>query len=171
MKKQHVILILLLFAVIIQCSYYYVKLPDTLASHFGKGGNPDSWSSKTEYFAVILVAYGFGIGSVVFGFFILPSCIKYFPDSMISLPNKDYWLAPERREKTFRDLRPMIDWMGIMTIAFIVGVMQIVFRSSLPDVQHFSIEIFLVLVGLYAAYSIVWGIRLYRRFSKPPTLP
>src|SRR5215831_1038525 len=39
---------------LIQTAYYYPRLPEMIASHFGVGGRPDRWSSKPGFFLTMV---------------------------------------------------------------------------------------------------------------------
>ena len=80
---------------VLDVAHYLPLVPDPMASHFGLSGRPNGWSSHFRMIAglTVLVLVFAAIFAVTFFF-------SRVPDRLISLPNKTYWLAPERREAT-----------------------------------------------------------------------
>ena len=75
---------------------YHPKLPDTVASHFNGSGEADGFSSKLTH-SITMVCLQAGM---VLMFLILGFALKKLPTSMVNIPNKDYWFAPERKDET-----------------------------------------------------------------------
>jgi uncharacterized membrane protein len=92
MSKYQIALLILVLVAVVQFTYYYPRLPEMVASHFDGEGRPNGCMPKNEFFKMFAVITALIIGI----FLLLPKLIKRVPPSMINLPNKDYWLAPER---------------------------------------------------------------------------
>ena len=79
-------------------------LPDLVAIHFRGGGIPDAWASKWTHALIFMViqlplfALCLSVGRLTLN----------SPARWISLPNKDYWLAPEHREQAAAIMGRMI---------------------------------------------------------------
>ncbi len=101
MSLARAILYLLIGVFLAQIVYYYPNLPETVASHFNGLGKPDGWMTKQNFviFESVLLLI------IIFEFTLLPFVIEKMPNSLINLPNKDYWLATERREATLGVIR------------------------------------------------------------------
>src|ERR1041385_876092 len=93
-------------------------LPDRLATHFGPNGRPNGWMSRDAFvrFEVIIALVPV---AVVYALGILGGAL---PPSLISLPNRDYWLASERRARTMQRLRVAMFELGNTTLAFVLFV-------------------------------------------------
>ena len=95
--------VLLAIAMIVG-AWYYPQLPDTVASHFSASGEADGWMSRGGfiifYAALMVFLYGTFVGT---GYL-----MRVLPDSYINVPNKNYWLAPVRREESKRFLEKII---------------------------------------------------------------
>lgn len=142
-----------------QLIYYYPQLPERIASHFGVGGEPDGWMSKTAF-------YSFEIGLLVFVlglFFCITRFLPKMPKELINLPNKDYWLAPERREKTFRIFRDKMEMFQIPLLALLVSVNQLVIRANLTR-ENLSPASWLV-IAAFLVYTIFWSVNLNQKFK------
>jgi uncharacterized membrane protein len=78
----------------VQYFYYAPRLPEIVASHFGKAGTVNGWETRTLFFSLEL-------GSILLATIIsfgVPRSIEALPISMINLPHKEFWLSPERRD-------------------------------------------------------------------------
>src|SRR5450631_3005064 len=93
---------------IVQCIHDFPLLPDRMASHFAASGAPNGWMSKTQFFIVFAVVFL----PALFVEFWLHRKIEKTPGARINLPNKEFWLAPERRAKTFAYFESFFAWYG-----------------------------------------------------------
>mgnify|MGYP000982640530 CR=1 FL=1 len=72
------------------------QLPQCVASHFNAAGEANGWMSRSAY-VIFTSVFGLCLPLFIIGVFFT---IRFMPVSIISLPNRDYWLAPERRVET-----------------------------------------------------------------------
>ena len=142
-----------------QLLYYYPQLPERIASHFNFRGEPDGWMSKDAFYVFEL-----GLLAFLLGLFF---CISYFlpkmPRRLINLPNKDYWLAPERRAETLRIVRNKMETFQIPLLALLVSINQLTIRANLSG-ENLSPASWFV-VGAFVIYTFVWGFRLNGEFK------
>lgn len=154
------VLAFLVISFIGQIVYYYPNLPERMASHFNAFGEPDRWMSKSAFmifeFVVLLL--------VIAEFTILPLLIKSLPESLINLPNKDYWLAAERREKTFLILKRFFEIFSIILLLLFISINEFVFRSNLNK-QDLSNFVWLILL-LFLTFFAFLTFRLISKFKK-----
>jgi len=158
--------LLLIGVSVLQAGYYYPKLPDTVASHFNVAGDPDSWMSKDPFLALSVGLVTF-IAVVWLGIHLL---IARMPDSMVNLPHKDYWLAPQRRKQTHAFMASVMLWLACATMGLIIAVDQLVIQANLSEAQTLS-NAFWVLLSLYLVFTVVWLVRLFLRFKRIPDDP
>ncbi len=161
MRLARFLLVALLLVIALQVAYYAPRLPDTVASHFGAGGQPDGWSSKTELFVV----YGVVAVVTVAPFLLLPLLLRRIPDNLINLPRKDYWLAPERREETFRVITVYLLWLGNGTLMFLAHVMGVAMAANLEPEPRLG-DTFWWSFGLYMAFVVLWLVAFIRHFYR-----
>ena len=162
MRAGRVILTVLLAAAVLQIFYYYPQLPSTVASHFGSGGRPNGWSSKEFFLGIYL-----GVLALFLVTFVgLPVLFRRIPPAWINLPNKDYWLAPERRAGTVTILGSEMLWFGNATIAFMIAVFELAIRANLSESVRLSQPAMWSLLVAYMVYTAVWLIQFYRRFAR-----
>lgn len=150
---------------ILQILYYYPLMPGTMASHFNTAGKANGWMGREGFF---LLSFG-TLVLFVFIFLILPRLLRHFPDSLINLPNKDHWLAPERRAATFDRIRGRIMWVGSATALFMLVLFQLVLHANLSGVGSMSAGVLWGLLGVYIAFTAVWCVLFIRSFRMPKT--
>jgi uncharacterized membrane protein len=155
------LLVLMFAAIAAHLGYYYPKLPDVIASHFGARGKPDDWSSKQTFVAIMIA-----LAAVLMLIFLaMGPILRRTPDSMINLPHKAYWLAPRRREHTIEAVVVMLRWVGVATLALLIGVNQLVMEANLHRDRTLSRASWILISG-YLALVLFWSARLYGRFRR-----
>jgi uncharacterized membrane protein len=156
-------LLLLGFVVtIIQMAYFYPRLPERLATHFGPSGYPDGWASKGGFVA----SFGVFLLFDTLLFVGLALLLPRMPTDALNMPNKDYWLSPENRAASLAYLSDQMLWFGAGTFALLVSLMQMTFNVNLTPTPSLGIEAWLMLGG-YLVFVTVWLIALFRRFARP----
>lgn len=136
------------------------QLPPRVASHFDLGGRPDGFQSKHTFFwtsvlldLVLLVLL-----------LLLPLLIARVPLRSINLPNKEYWLAPERRAETLARLLTWVSWFSCASIGLLCGVFELIIRANLRGTA-LGYQAWLLLTSylLFMLFSTVAMARAFRR--------
>jgi uncharacterized membrane protein len=151
---------LLAVAAALHMIYYYPLLPDRVASHFDAYGRPNGWSGKTTFF------------SIYAGVVILMAIIQIttrlsfarMPVSLINLPNKDYWLSPERRAESMVVFMKYMSGFWSATLFFLMSTMHLAIRVNLGWRQSLG-DWFFLLLAAYILFTLVWTVALIRRFA------
>jgi len=157
-------LVYLVIAIVIgaQIALHYPELPERVASHFDIAGNPNDYMSKSG-----LVIFYVCIATFVLGLFgAMPWILRRLPNSLINIPNRDYWLAPERREQTIETVSVLMDVFSAGIGALLVVTFELTFRASESGDGHLPAP-WLVL-GTFLAFVAIWVGVWLKRFSKAP---
>lgn len=149
---------------VVQYGYYAQRLPEILGSHFGRNGAVNGWQSKAVFFstelAVVILAAVVGFG--------IPRIIGAMPVSLINLPNKEFWLGPERREESLFYIRSWSAWFGCALLAFLLFVMELAFRANLQTPPRFNNAAFIPALLAFVAFDTIALILLILHFAKAP---
>jgi len=147
---------------LLQSVYYYPQLPDIIASHFDGHGNANGWSGKPAFFGLYLAIVVLLIG--VFDW--MPKRIQSRPDGQMKIPNREYWLAPERRAATWAFFRRQLLLMGVVHLCLAIFAIQLAILANFetPPRLHSSIGWGL---GAYFVFFAAWLIHFFVRFKKP----
>jgi uncharacterized membrane protein len=156
-------LLLLVGISFLQMLYFWPLMPETMASHFDGMGKANGFAPRAGFFALYagLIALFFLV------FLILPRQLGRLPDRLINLPNKNFWLALERRESTFAVIEKQIVRFGSATLILIIITMQLVFQANRSGAAGIPGKAIWVLLALYLIFSLAWTINFVRRFGKP----
>ena len=161
MRKTAVpLFILLLLLCIAQVTYYYPLLPDRVASHFGASGRPDAWSSKESFVKIYFIVIAFiavlfpGIGLM----------LRKAPTDLMNLPNKGYWLSPERKEETVDVLSRQFLWFGSATLLLLLDIFHQSFRVHLGKAQ--ALDHAWISIVVYVLFTTFWSIALIVKFMR-----
>lgn len=140
----------------------YDQWPDNVATHFDLGGNPNGWMSRNVNL-VAFVVLGLTPPLFIYGIFCLAGI---FPTRFVNLPRREYWLAPERRDATMRELRRQSLWLGCLMVLFAAGLYVITFEANQQNPAKLSSNYVLLHLGGFFLGMAVWVIFLLRRFWK-----
>jgi uncharacterized membrane protein len=157
-----IILVVLCSIFVAYLIYSAPLLPDKVATHFGAGGQPNGWMSRSEHL-ILMGALGLGMPLVSV---IIALLSRYIPSGMVNIPNRQYWLSPERREQTSRYITRQMFWMASLEVAFFAGIQwSIVEANRLTPVQLPADKFWPLFIGFMAAIGI-WSIVFILHFRK-----
>ena len=139
-------------------------LPDLVASHFDGAGAPNGWMTRNAY---RLVTMAFAVGLPLFVTLAIALCARLIPARYVNIPNKHYWLAPERRAQSLEFLGVHAMWLGCVMALFSAGVHWITMRANASTPPHLDNRMLFVLLGAFVVALIAWIAVLHRRFHKP----
>jgi len=135
-------------------------LPPRVASHFGAGGVANGWQSLEAYRATMLVlAIGLPAGVVA----MMAWLPRRFP-RFLSLPAREHWLAPERREATYAALTSFALAIGALVVTFVVALHLVVVAANASTPPRFADGPFWLLTGTFTATIVALIIGYHRRF-------
>jgi hypothetical protein len=141
-----------------------LRLPAVVASHFGASGFANGFMPRDSYISFML-AFAIGLPVLI----VVASRLRFDkPGARINLPNRDYWLAPERREQTVSFLREHVLRLGATLVAFLCYVHWLVVRANEAQAAHISIPWLWSGVAAFVVATLVWLKVLMGRFRNLP---
>jgi len=99
--------------------------------------------------------------------FWMPRRIARTGEDRFRLPNKDYWLAPERRDETFAYFEKFFAWYGCAFLALEVFAMGLAMRANLETPLKLPTAPIVSAIVAFALFNLVGVLAMFRRFSKP----
>ena len=92
-----------------------LSLPEYVASHFVSSGQANGFMPRIIYVRLMVVMV------VVAPFLMayLPSLSLNKPDARINLPNREYWLSPERRQETINKISRSMKGAALFMAVFL----------------------------------------------------
>lgn len=100
--------------------------------------------------------------------FLAPRQIAAQPNARINLPNRDYWLAPERREQTMRFISATMAWFGCEILLVLISGTFLGLRANLATDHRFNSEAMLTVLICFLAGLLGLLVRLVRHFQRVP---
>lgn len=137
-------------------------LPGSVASHYGVNGQPNGAMARSVYVAV-MIAVAVGLPMLIVA---LTAWLPRIAPGAMNIPNRDYWLAPERRASTFAYLTAHACWMGIALAAFVTALHLIIIDANGPSPAQLRMERFLPLVVLFVTFTALGGLLMMLRFRR-----
>lgn len=147
---------------LLMAAYYYPRMPERMASHFAADGHANGWQPREAFFLIMLVV---GSLSAIISFF-APWRIASQPNGRINLPNRDYWLAPERRDQTMNYIAAFMAWFGCGVLFVLLSGTLLALQANLAPDHHFNSQAMIVVLVAFLLLLMVGMIRFVRHFQK-----
>jgi len=151
---------MLLLAIVGQAWLAMPLLSDKVITHFGFSGKGDSWSSKESFFLM----------QILFSFFIflLMGGISLFlnklPNSALNIPNKEYWLSPERRESTIEAFSFYLNIISSATLLFFFFIFREMIEINIHEKNSLGPTFWISLLS-FMVFTLAITIRILTLFS------
>src|SRR5580704_235844 len=163
-RVPQAVFVLLVFLGFLQARNFATAMPGVMATHFGASGSANGWQTKGQFFFLEIVMLGV---CLLIGFGV-PAIIAAAPPSMMNLPNKEFWLAPVRRDHTLSVFRIQMAWFACALLTFLIVVNQLVFNANQTVPRHLNGPQFTMALVAFLGFTALWTIRLISYFSKVP---
>lgn len=139
-------------------------LPDVVASHFVAGGVANGFMPRGQYLGFML-ALVVGVPSVLF---FAGRLAARLPVRFINLPNRQYWLAPERRAATLASLGGFGAWAAYATLGILCLAHGLVVRANLEHPPRLEQAPFIGALALFFLALFIGMLVVLRRFFRAP---
>lgn len=153
--------LIILAAAIAQAIYAFPQMPERMASHFAASGIPNGWMTKVQFF----LAYATTFLPALFVEFWVGRRISRTPETRINLPNKEYWLAPERCAGTFAYFESFFAWYGCALLGLLVFVFRLAMRANLTAAPRLPTGPTLTAIAAFVIFNVAAIVAVLRRFS------
>jgi uncharacterized membrane protein len=139
-------------------------LPPVVASHFGPGGAANGFMSKGTYTAFMLAV----VVAVPALIALSGQLVRILPPQLINLPNRQYWLAPQRRAATLESLSSLSSRFALALVVFLCFVHWLVVRANASQPARLPEASLFVGLAVFGAATLFWLFALFRRFGRVP---
>jgi serine/threonine-protein kinase len=137
-------------------------LPERVAIHFGASGQPNGWMSRSTHL-LLMGALGMGLPLISV---IIALVIRLTPARFINLPNRDYWLSPERQSQTCIYISRQLIWLACLEVVFFAGIQFLIVEANQMAPAQLPMEMFLSLIGGFLVAVALWIIVFIRHFAR-----
>lgn len=139
-------------------------LPPVVASHFASGGAANGFMGRGTYTA-FMVAVVVAVPALI-GF--SGQLIRLLPLQWINLPNKQYWLAPQRRAATVDSLSSLTVPFALALVVFLSFVHWLVVQANAVHPARLPEGSLFVGLAVFGVAAVLWVVVLFRRFGRVP---
>lgn len=140
------------------------SLPAVVASHFGASGQANGFMPREIYVRIMLGLLVFVSLFMVY----LPGWTMNSPNARINLPNRDFWLAPERRQETIDRLRRSMRGAASLTVAFLGFVHWLVIQANKLVPPHMPTAWIIGGLAVFILSMLCWSWLLIKPFLNVP---
>ena len=150
-----------LAVLLFQGALAYPQLPDQMVTHMSLEGEPDGFGSKSGFYL------SFGLAVLLINIMppLLSILLKKLPESLINLPNKEYWFADATRKAKAVDIMVgmLAATMGMVNVMFILIFQQMADLSigNAPSIPTWLIWCIIPILILFPP------VYLFRSFRVP----
>jgi hypothetical protein len=138
------------------------QLPLTVASHFDAAGQPNAFMSRGAYIRFVL-CIAVGLPALVVA--ILWTVYSRATD--LKLPNRDYWLAPGRLDRTRAFLIAHAVWFGSLLAALACCVHWLELGANRQQPPHLSNQSFAAVLIAFLIATAAWIAAIMFAFRRP----
>jgi hypothetical protein len=94
------------------------------------------------------------------------SAARRLPERLVNLPNKDYWLAPGRREQALSALELRMTVLACALAVFLCVVHWLVVEANAATPPRLHEPRFVAALAAFVAFAIGWSAAFYLRFRR-----
>jgi serine/threonine-protein kinase len=137
-------------------------LPDSVATHFDVTGQADGWMSRVVY---IWFALAFLSGLPILIAYLITRLSRRLPQ-WTNIPNRAYWLAPERRAASMGFLAAQGFRLGCFIVMVTIGLHYTILVANQQSPPVLPMRTFSAVIGAFFIVLTLWVVKFYQRFPK-----
>lgn len=158
----------ILFALVIAAAALFVvtssrALPEMVGSHFGPSGAANGFMPHHFYVRFTLAF----VVLLPVALNLLVSWLARLPKALVNIPNREYWMAPERRDVTVGALQQHMKLFGVLLVAFLCYVHWLVLHANELAPPTLDNGRFMMGLGAFMFALITWIVVMRRKFQLP----
>lgn len=138
------------------------RLPRRVAVHFGAEGLANGFATREAYVALTVCVAVLAPAVVAIA---IALSVRHFP-RLLNLPNRDYWLAPARRDETAAYLMGHAAWLAAALAVFSLAIHLLVLRANHVVPARLETGSFVVALLAFGVMMVAWVGALARRFRR-----
>ncbi len=139
-------------------------LPELVASHFAVGGAANGFMPRGQYVTFMLVLV-LTVPSLIF---FVGRLASRLPVQFVNLPNKQYWLAPERRADTLTSLGNLGAWAAYATLGVLCFTHWFVVHANIGHPPRLEQAPFIAVLAVFLLTLFAGMLIVLRRFFRVP---
>ncbi|MCE9608772.1 MAG: DUF1648 domain-containing protein [Chthoniobacter sp.] len=138
------------------------QLPVQLATHFGTDGQANGWMARAGHVRFML---GIGLG-VPLSIVLIIAIVSRLGGAGLNIPNRQYWLAPERRAQTLAFVQRQMVWFACLLVLFFVMIHHLILWANAHTPAMLSPSGLWIPIALFLAAIVAWTVAFIRPFRR-----
>ncbi|HMK87859.1 MAG TPA: DUF1648 domain-containing protein [Steroidobacteraceae bacterium] len=139
-------------------------LPERVAVHYDAAGDANGYMTRKAFRTFMLM---YTLCMPLFVVLVAGLLPRLLPTSMVNIPNRSYWLAPERAKDSLAFLSEQWIWFGCILLVFLTSTDWMIVKANGSSPPHLATAEFLRLLVLFLIALGGWTVRMFRRFRVP----
>lgn len=139
-------------------------LPPIVAVHFNAAGDANGFMTREGCRQFMLTLT---LGAPLFVVLVTALVPRLVPPSMVNVPNRAYWLAPERSRDSIAFLSEQGVWFGCILLVFLTVVDWLLAKANESQPPVLPTGLFIASLAVLFAAIGLWALRMFQRFSLP----
>ncbi len=140
------------------------QLPELVAVHFDAAGRANGFMTRAGCRDFMLLTTLGAPLLITIATALLPRLV---PASLINIPHRDYWLAPERARDSLVFLSEQGLWFGCIFVVFLACVDVLLVKANAVSPPEFPSRLFVAMLIFFFCAVGAWLARMLRRFRAP----
>lgn len=140
------------------------QLPEPVAVHFDASGHPNGFTTREGCRDFMLLST---LGAPLLISIATALVPRLLPASMINIPHREYWLAPERARESLAFLSEQGVWFGCILVLFLADVDLMLVKANDVSPPAFPSSAFIATLLLFFCAVALWAMRMFKRFRRP----
>ncbi|HTP39248.1 MAG TPA: hypothetical protein VMI92_06695 [Steroidobacteraceae bacterium] len=161
-RPNWTVFLLLLLAAVVFIHKTGQRLPELMAAHFDASGAASGYMMRSSY-----LTFMSAIAAGVPLFIALLQSLAIRQATSLRIPNRDYWLAEERREDTQAYLNLQGMRFGLLLAAFLCYVHWLVVQGNAAQPPRLSNAMFIPALVFFLLVTGLWAGSFYFHFRRP----
>ena len=88
---------------------------------------------------------------------------------MINIPNREYWLADERRDQTLAESQSMMGWIAAGTAVMLMVMFYLSIEANLGEEKRLNATASWVCVASYLVWLLVYCVVTLKKYYRVPS--
>lgn len=138
------------------------SLPEVVASHFDASGAANGSTPRATYVGMMLLF----VALLPLVLALVGRLVAVLPIHLVNLPNREFWLAPERKAATLKSVSALFIVLALLSCAFLCLVFWLTVRANAVQPAHLSTGAMTAALGVFVVATLAWMLVLWRRFKR-----
>lgn len=139
-------------------------LPARLATHFAADGHANGWMTRAGH-VQFTIGLGLGMPLSILG---VVAIISRLGGAGLNIPQRAYWLAPERRAQTLAIVQRQMVWLACILVVFFAMIHHLILRANTHTPAGLNGPELWLPIAVFLAAIGVWTVCFVRPFFRTP---